>query len=74
MRFNYGEEVILKEAGPDGDWAGRSCCVVGIAMVATEDRMQVFGHPAGTNLYTVEFGDGSGQLVPEQKLEPIPKG
>ena len=73
MRFDYGDEVIFKEASPGGDWVDRSCCVVGITIVETEDQSQVIGHPMGTILYTVEFGNGSDKLVPERALEPIPK-
>jgi hypothetical protein len=73
MRFDYGDEVIFKEASPGGHWAERICCVVGITIVETEEQIQVFGHPTGTILYTVEFRDGSDQLVPEHALEPIPR-
>jgi hypothetical protein len=36
--------------------------------VETEQQVAVFGHPVGTMVYTVEFGDGKDAQIPEGLL------
>jgi len=74
MKFDYGDEVIFKETGPNGTYIDRVCIVVGITPVETENQVPVFGYPLGTVLYTVEFGDGSDRFVPEDALEHMLAG
>lgn len=74
MKFDYGDEVIFRETGPSGNSVERQCSVVGITPVEAESQVPLFGHPLGTVLYTIEFGDGSDKLVPEDGLEHLPAG
>jgi len=69
MKFNYGDAVILGEIDATGNSIKRPGSVVAITPVETEQQTHAFGYPLGTVLYTVEFGDGSDQLVPEDALE-----
>jgi hypothetical protein len=69
MKFDYGDEVVFRQADRNNDLAGKTCSIVGITPIETEDQVRVFGYPLGTVLYTVEFGDGSDKLVPEAALE-----
>jgi hypothetical protein len=72
MKFKYGDAVILGEIDANGNSINRPASVVAITSVETEQQTQAFGYPLGTVLYTVEFGDGSDQLVPEDVLESTP--
>lgn len=69
-KFGYGDEVSLRQTGESGSFISEACSVVGITHVETEEQSLVFGYPTGTVLYTVEFGDGSDKLVPEDQLSP----
>jgi hypothetical protein len=69
MKFDFGDVVIFEEIGFQGDSMTRMGAVVGITPVENEDQVQVFGHPLGTVLYTVEFSDGTDKLLPEGSLE-----
>lgn len=71
MKFDYGDEALLRDHAAAGELIRRPCSVVGITKVETEEQAEVFGFPRGTTLYTVEFGDGSDRLVPEDALEPV---
>jgi hypothetical protein len=74
MKFDYGDEVIFRETGPSSDSVESQCIVVGITPITAESQVSIFGYPLGTVLYTVEFGDGSDKLVPEDALEHLPAG
>jgi len=69
MKYDYGDEANFKQADENGNSISRMCTVVGITPVETDDQSRVFGYPPGTVLYSVEFGDGSDRLVPEDELE-----
>jgi hypothetical protein len=71
MKFDYGDSVIFREVDPSGNSVERTCSVVGITPVEVESQVSVFGYPLGTVLYTVEFGDVSDKLVPENTLEHL---
>jgi hypothetical protein len=64
MRFDYGDLVAV-------DQPQRAGSIVGITPVATEEQAALLGHPKGTVLYTVEFGDGSDALIPESRLTAL---
>jgi hypothetical protein len=42
--------------------------VAGITAVETPNQAEHFGWPQGTVLYTVEYADGTDNLVPEKEL------
>ena len=71
MKFDYGDEVILRTKGNGGRVVEGKCVVVGITPVENEKQERVFKHPRGTILYTVEFGDGTDELVAEDDLRPV---
>jgi len=68
MRFDYGDEVVLRTKDGSGNVSERRCAVVGITPVENEEQAEHFKYPIGTVLYTVEFGDGTDALVPEDDL------
>ena len=70
MKYDYGDAVILTIHDQSGNVSRRPCAVVGITCVENEARSRALGRPLGSTLYTVEFGDGSDQLVLEEALEP----
>jgi len=67
--FDYGDAVVLMTKNDAGNVAEEGCSVCGITPVENEEQAGIFGHPVGTVLYTVEFGDGSDKLVPESDLK-----
>ena len=72
MKYDYGDDVILKTRDRAGSVLARPCAVVGITSVDTEQQSRVLNSPVGSVLYTVEFGDGSDACVPEEQLEVDP--
>jgi hypothetical protein len=68
-KYDYGDEVTYKHLHENGSLGSDVCVVVAIAAVETDHQSQHFGHPVGTVLYTVEFGDGSDKLVAEGEIE-----
>jgi hypothetical protein len=70
MNYDYGDEVRLTVLNERGESVDRPAAVVGITEVAAARQSEALGHPVGTILYTVEFADGSDQLVPEDQLAP----
>jgi hypothetical protein len=71
MKYDYGDEVILKAANDSGVPVDTPGAVVGITEVQSSKQAEAVGFPIGTVLYTVELGDGSDQLVPEDRLAPL---
>ena len=71
MKFDYGDEVMLRATGPGGDVIEKKCVVVGITPVDDDEQERVFKYPRGSILYTVEFFDGTDSLVPEGDLRPV---
>jgi hypothetical protein len=69
MKYDYGDEVLLRTADGNGNSVLRQCEVVGITLVENENQAANFNNAIGTVLYTIEFGDGSDALVPEAKLQ-----
>jgi hypothetical protein len=68
MRFDYGDEVIIRTKDGSGNVSEKRCAVVGITHVENEEQAAHFKYPIGTVLYTVEFGDGTDALAPEDDL------
>lgn len=62
MKFDYGDSVRLSATL-------RPCEVVGITPVENVEQATHFNVSIGTILYTVEFADGSDDLVPEFAIE-----
>lgn len=71
MKYDYGDDLILKADDGRGNIARKVCTVVGITSVENAQQSKVFGHPIETVLYSVEFGDGSDALIAEEELTPI---
>lgn len=69
MKFDYGDEVVLRVLKDvAGTAADKLCVVVGITPMETEQQAKHFSRAVGEVLYTVEFGDGTDLLVPETDL------
>ena len=68
MGFDFGADVFLADAGKAGRPTMEPCSVVGVTPVDSEALASAVNYPLGTILYTVEFGDGSDTLVPEEHL------
>ena len=69
MKYDYGDDVILKTLDESVNVLARPCTVVGITPVETQAQSLALNSPLGSILYTVEFGDGSDAFVPEEQLE-----
>lgn len=69
MKFHHGDEVLLAHAGKTGKDVMEPCPIVGITPVDNEALASTVNYPLGTILYTVEFGDGSDALVPEENQQ-----
>ena len=70
MKYDYGDSVQLSVVDENGRPLLKPCAVVGITEVQSVQQSQHLNAPVGTILYTVEFGDGSDTLVPEDALNP----
>lgn len=70
MKYDYGDDVIFKTLDQDGHPLEKPGAIVGVTPVENEEQSRNFGYPTGTVLYTVEFGDGSDALLPEESLVP----
>jgi hypothetical protein len=68
MKFDYGDEVVLRTKDDAGNVVEKWCAVVSITPVESEEQARHFKYPIGTVLYTVEFGDGTDTLVLESDL------
>ena len=72
MKFDYGDEVVVTRTDKDGPASMHlKGSVVAITNVSSESESDVFGYPVGTVLYTVEFADGSDDLLPEESLRAM---
>ncbi len=69
MKYTFGDSVRI--AASESRSHLRPCEIVAITPVETIHQADTFNVPLGTVLYTVEFGDGSDALVPEDTLEPF---
>jgi hypothetical protein len=67
MKFDYGQEVLYKRPFETGIVVTR-CFIVGITLVETAEQSELFGHPQGTVMYTIEFEDGTDKFVSEDEL------
>jgi hypothetical protein len=67
MAFNYGQEVIYKPQ-EIGSTEPAKCSIVSITPIETVEQSEAFGFPQGTIMYTIEFGDGTDKLVPQNEL------
>ena len=72
MKYDYGDDVIIKSRDRTGSVLVKPATVVGITAVDTEEQSRALNFPVGSVLYTVEFGDGSDAFVPEEQLEADP--
>jgi hypothetical protein len=70
MKFDYGDEVMLRTKNDGGHVVERECFVVSITPVDNEEQERHFKYHRGTVLYTVEFLDGTDALVAESDLRP----
>lgn len=70
VRFDYGQ-AVLHESLAAGMITTRPGSIVGITPVETPTQVVHFGYPLGTVLYTIEFSDGTDQLVPESELSEM---
>jgi hypothetical protein len=73
MKFDYGDEVVLRTKDGARGAVERLCAVVGITPIESERQAAHFGCPIGSVLYTVEFDDGTDTLVSEDDLRPGPR-
>jgi hypothetical protein len=71
MRFDYGDEVVLRTRDNAGNVAEKRCWIVSITPVESEEQAKHFQQPIGSVLYTVEFDDGTDAFVPEADLQPL---
>lgn len=69
MKYDYGDDVVVKAQDQSG--VEKPGTVVGISPVENAEQSRIFAYPIGTVLYTIEFGDGSDALLPEERLEPL---
>jgi hypothetical protein len=69
MKFDYGDEVMLRGKDDAGNVIEKRCFVVSITPVDTEQQEKHFKYPRGTVLYTVEFLDGTDAFVAEGDLQ-----
>lgn len=65
--FDYGDEVNVKADGV----GSRIGAIVGVTRVETAEQALNFGCHLGATVYTVEFGDGSDELVTQEQLESL---
>jgi hypothetical protein len=70
-KYDYGQEVLYASTDENGAATTTPCAVVGIMPVETLEQAESLGHPCGSVLYTVEFGDGPDKLVSESELGPL---
>jgi hypothetical protein len=68
MKYDYGDDVLVKAPDQNGSVLQQPGTVVGISPVDNPEQSRAFEYPVGTILYTVEFGDGSDGLFPEEQL------
>ncbi len=61
----YGDAVRIVRDAPDEFRPGAIASVVGMRTLTTQDAA-AFGEPVGTQILTIEFGDGFVVEVPER--------
>ena len=71
MKYDYGQEVLCKVFSEVGIAMTKHGSIVAITSVDTVDQSESFGYPLGTVVYTVEFGDGTDRLIPENELSDV---
>lgn len=67
-RFTWGDLVSVRSSAPARFRPGATASVVSIAKVTSQLAVELQA-PVGVVLCTIEFGDGSDALVPEELLE-----
>jgi hypothetical protein len=55
MKFDYGDDVVFRTKDDAGDGVDKSCSVVGITPIESEEPTKYFKHSVGSVLCTVEF-------------------
>jgi hypothetical protein len=71
MNYDYGDDVVFRMNDAEGKPVEKPGTVVGITVVDNAELAKDLKQPMGAVLYTVEFGDGSDQLVLESSLTPL---
>lgn len=67
--FAWGDTVQVKAGAQPERRPGAVAEVVGIREVENEDQARQFKAPIGSDLYLIEFGDGTSLEIPEAWLE-----
>ena len=68
-KFTWGDEVKIKKLDGNGKEIDVYAAVVGITPIETEQQSTHFKAPIGSTFCLVEYGDGSDELILEDKLE-----
>ena len=69
MKVTWGDSVRVSASAPDELRPGSPAEVVGVTRAETSVLAARFRVPVGTEVYTVEFSDGSSLEIPEDLLE-----
>jgi hypothetical protein len=69
MKFTWGDEVKVKADAPEKYRPNEFGAVVGITEINNDVLSNYTNLPLGTITYTVEYIDGTDQLIPEECLE-----
>lgn len=67
--FTWGETVRVKTGAQPMRRPGAVAEVVGIRAVENEAQARQFEAPIGSDLYLIEFGDGTSMEIPEAWIE-----
>jgi len=71
-RYDYGQTVQVAAQAPQSLQPGEKVDVVGMYTVHREVESSAMGYPIGTQLYTIEYADGSSKEVPASYIEELP--
>ena len=69
MKFTWEDAVSVATTAPTRYRPGMVGAICGMRVIDNKQTQESFGEPLGTNLYLVEFGDGSSMEIPERLLE-----
>ena len=72
MQFDYGDSAIVKSTAPKRFKPGEIVAICGITIIDNDYLSNKYNCDLGTITYTIEFGDGSDILIPEEYLELYP--
>lgn len=71
MPFTWGDTVRVRSQAPREARPGALAEIVGIRTIDTDPQVVQFGAPLGTQVYVVEFEDGTSVELAEPLLEPF---